>query len=266
MAKKILAFANRKGGSGKTTSAVNVAARLAELGSGRVLLVDIDPQGNAAEALGLAVNGRCISKMLVGQAELKDVILPAGATRPRLFVVPSSDKLRDATAQLVAMQVARQFGAKSSLSADNVFAEVFTPYAHLFDYIVVDCPPTIGLLDKALYNWATDVIVPVKMAYLDTAGARKNLDDILVARESGAKIRISYVLPTFYRPREMVAHETYNQLRTAYGRLVARPIPQTTLVEQSQSVGQRTLFEYAPDSSAAEAYDDLTRRIMQDGR
>lgn len=266
MAKKIIAFANRKGGSGKTTSAVNVAARLADLGDGRVLLVDIDPQGNAAEALGLAANGRCVSKMLVGQAELKDVILPAGASRPRLFVVPSSDLLRDATAQLVAMQVARQFGAKSGQSPDTVFADVFAPYGHLFDYIVVDCPPTIGLLDTALYNWATDVIVPVKMAYLDTSGARKNLDDILAAREGGAKIRISYVLPTFYRPREMVAKETYDQLREAYGRLVAKPIPQTTVVEQSQAVGQRTLFEYAPDSPAAEAYDDLVRRIMNNGQ
>lgn len=262
MAKKIIAFANRKGGSGKTTSAVNVAARLAELASGRVLLVDIDPQGNAAEALGVAANGRCLSRMLVGQADLKDVIIQAGEGRPRLFVVPASDKLRDATTQLVAMEVARRFGGNMGYSPDTVLAEVFAPYVHLFEYIVIDCPPTIGLLDNALYNWATDVIVPVKMAYLDTVGARQNLEDIVSARENGANIRISYVLPTFYRPREVVAKETYDQLRKAYGRLVARPIVQTTLVEQSQAMGQHTLFEYAPDSPAALAYDDLVKRIM----
>ena len=118
------------------------------------------------------------------------------------------------------------------------------------------------MLDNALYNWATDVIVPVKMAYLDTSGARKNLEDILAARGNGAKIRIAHVLPTFYRPREVVAKETFDQLREAYGRLVALPIPQTTLIEQSQAVGQRTIFEYAPDSPAAMAYDNLVRRIM----
>jgi chromosome partitioning protein len=262
MAKKILAFANRKGGSGKTTSAVNVAARLAEIGGGRVLLVDIDPQGNAAEALGVDPNGRCLSQMLLGQADLRDVILPAGPNRPNLFIVPASDRLRDATTQLVAMEVARRFGSNPNYSLDNVLSEVFAPYVDLFEYIVVDCPPTIGLLDTALYNWATDVIVPVKMAYLDTAGARKNLEDVLAARDNGAKIRISHVLPTFYRPREVVAKETFDQLRQVYGRLVALPVPQTAVIEQSQAVGQLTVFEYAPESAAAQSYDHLTRRIM----
>lgn len=267
---KIIAFANRKGGSGKTTSAVNVAARMAAYLANekkRVLLIDIDPQGNAATALGVDPDGRCISDLLTGEATLKDVILPAGDRRPNLFIVPSSDRLQEAAQEIRASDITRAIIGRQKASEvkdtlNTVLRESFAPYVDLFEYIVIDCPPTLGVLDDALFDFATDIVVPVRMAYLDTTGAKQHLENVVAARENGAQVRISYILPTFFRERELVARANYDQLREVYGRAVVRPIPQTTQIEQSQAIDQQTIFEYAPTSPAAKAYDYLTRKLM----
>lgn len=258
MAKKVIAFVNRKGGVGKTTSAVNVATGLADLvrpTGGRILLVDIDAQGSAAKSLGIDPAGRCISKLMLRQAALKDVVTAVPDGRyPNLYVIPASDSLRDATAQIMALQA---IGSKSVPKMDSVFEEILGPYAGAFEYIIVDCPPTIGLMDRAVYNFVTDVIVPARMAYLDSAGSLQQLGNITDARDDGARAKISYILPTFFRPRELVARETLAGLIKVWKKRVARPVPQSVLVEQSQAMGQQTIWEYAPDSEVAAAYRHL---------
>jgi chromosome partitioning protein len=260
--RKIIAFANRKGGVGKTTSAVNVAAGLADVvrpTGGRVLLVDIDAQGNAAKALGIEPGDRCVSKLLLQQAHMKELVMtPPDGRYPNLFVIPASDKLRDATAQLMALQAV---GSRSGYRLDSVFEQAIGPFAGAFEYIIFDCPPTIGLLDQALYNFVTDIVVPARMAYLDSAGSIQHLGNIADARDAGAKAKISYILPTFWRPRELVARQTLEGLVKVWKRRVAKPIPQSTIVEQSQAIGQQTIWEYAADSPVAEAYRDLVGRL-----
>lgn len=276
---RVLAFINRKGGSAKTTSAVNVAGRLAQLlepSGQRVLLVDLDPQGHAAAALGVDTLGRCISRLLIGEASFRDTIVPAdraasgGPSRPNLFVVPATDRLKEATQELgIKDFVYYSDGRRKDEdrpTLQNILSYRFRDILHHFAYIIVDCPPSLGPLDRATYDFVEEAIVPVKMAYLDTAGARQHLDDILTAQAEGVDIRIAYVLPTFFRGSEVLARQVLQRLEQLYGQAVADPIPQSVIVEKSQAAGQKTLFEYEPDSPPAQAYDLLIQRIMRHGR
>lgn len=261
MTKKIVAFANRKGGSGKTTSAVNVAAFVARAlpADKRVLLVDIDPQGNAAHALGVDAGGRCLSQLLADPPRgLRDVIIQAGDAYKNLYLIPSSDTLQRVSQGL---QVRAMQEADFSVWLDCL-NRALGEYLALFEYVFIDCPPTLGLLDDALYKFATDVIVPVKMAYLDTTGAAMHLQNMDAHKKKGSRAKLTAVLPTFFRAREVVQRETFKELTRVYGRLVSRPVPQMAAMEQSQAMGQRTIFDYAPTSEAAKSYQHLAERFV----
>ena len=274
---RVLAFINRKGGSAKTTSAVNVAARLAnklQSQNKRILLIDLDPQGHAATALGVNTEGRCISYFLTGDRTIRETLVSAdrassnGPSRPNLILVPSTDRLRDATRELeirdFAYRASNRREKRSTI--DTILSDRFAPIRNYFEYIIIDCPPSLGPLDIATYDFVDEALVPVKMAYLDTAGAKQHLDDILEAQELGADIKIGMVIPTFYRAQEILARQVLKRLTNLYGSLVSEPIPQSVIVEKSQAAGQKTLFEYAPESKPTKAYDAIVERIMHNGR
>lgn len=272
---RIIALFNRKGGTAKTTSAVNIAGRLAQhlLPEGkRVLLIDLDPQGSITTALGVDPEGRCISRLLTGDSSFRDTLLPAdraasgGPSRPNLFIIPASDRLQTAVEELLIRSFARRNRGENGYSVDKILRLRLQDVVHHFEYVIVDCPPSLGALDQAVYDFVDEAIVPVKMAYLDTTGAKYHMDDILEAQGQGADIRISLVVPTFFRPQEILARQVYLRLRRLYGNLLADPIPQSVAIEKSQAAGQRTIFEYAPDSKPALAYDRLVTRILNNGR
>jgi chromosome partitioning protein len=272
---QVFAVVNRKGGVGKTTTAVNLAHGLARLieGNGHVLIVDLDPQGNVAHSLGLNPAGRDIARVLTGELRAEDAIVHAnrsdegGPERPNLWVLPASDALADAKLQLVANAalgtVLDQFGgsAKRPVPTNQLLQTHLANALVTFDYIVLDCPPSLDMLGTAIYHFADEAIVPVKVDYLGVGGAARHTQNIIEAQARGIDIRVKFIVPTFVRSREILARQMMAALRETYGESrVVDPIPQAVVVEQAPASGGLTLFEYAPDSPAAQAYQQLAKR------
>lgn len=283
-----LAVINRKGGIGKTTLAVNTAAAIASIlnrkNGGDVLIIDIDPQGHVSKALGVdtRVNGKlaCIGDFLAGDVEFDDVVFSADRSaegdgdglgiisRPNLYVIPATSRLTD-TLRALDIRLYTTRGRKG-VSMDNILSSMLGPYMENFDYVFLDCPPSIGALQYAVYEFVDEVIVPTKTAYLDSAGTAQHLEDIEEVIRNGLNVRVSWVVPTQFKANELVSQQIYQGIKEAYGRAVVDPIPKETAVEQSQAAGQRTIFEYALGakikSRAAIAIGELVLKIMKDKR
>ncbi len=285
---------NRKGGCGKTTTAVTIAtelaARLAENSQDRVLLIDLDPQGDAARALGVDAQDRCVSHILDGTGTFRDNIVPASPNgnyeRGELYVLPSSDRLSDVKARLIgepatkyAAEIAAQAvlagfsgkGKQSSFTVDpgaarreaiDLFQERLADLKKLFRYIILDCPPTLDIFQQAVHEFADYAVVPVKMEYLSTSATGRHTDNILADQASGINIRIAAIVPTFVDPRLLIVRETYNELLQKYGRAVMKPVARTTRIEQATQDGL-TIIEADPKSRAAKAYHYLVDKLME---
>lgn len=269
---KIVAFANSKGGVGKSTSAVNVAYLLArwlvESGrkDGRVLLLDLDPQGHAARSLGLA-NERdvCISDFLLGRAKFKDSVLWADRSaeelpRPNLYVMPSTQRLRGAGLKLMGADIgARAAGEPGEL--DDILTKRLGAYAPHFAYVILDCPPNLDVFRNAVYNFADTVVAPVKMDDLSVDGLVQHTVDIDRARQTGARADLTHILPTMFRARQTIDQFALEAVRGKFGKKVADPIPELVAVKEAPAAGGRTLVEYAPDSPATTAYARFAVRV-----
>jgi chromosome partitioning protein len=275
---KIYAIVNRKGGVGKTTTAVTLAHGLAQKieGRGHVLIVDLDPQGNVAHSLGLNPNGKDIAHVLTGDAPADQMIMSAdrsdsgGPARPNLWILPASDALADAKLKLVAntalSSVMEQFGGRGAKAVAT--GDLLTTYlgkaAAAFDYIILDCPPSLDMIGTAVYHFADEAIVPVKVDFLGVGGTARHTQNIIDAQAKGIDIKVGWVVPTFVRPRELLARQMLEALIASYGKSrVAPPIPQSVAVEQAPAVNGQTLFEHAPDSTAAAAYWKLVERVYR---
>jgi len=266
---------NRKGGVAKTTTAVTLAyglsQRLLANGSGRVLLVDLDPQGDTARALGLQPEGRCLSYVLTGEGTLRDNIMPAdrsnsgGPSRPNLFVLPASDNLRNAKevllSQLTVNTVMAQIRGKGSnndiVPMVEILNERLGPAKQVFDYIILDCPPTLDMLQEAVHNFADAAIVPVKADFHSTSAVGRHTQNILDDQAGGINISIRAVVPTFVDKRLRLTRNMLAQLKRTYGNLVSEPVPNTVRVAEAPASGGLTIIEYAPDSPASAAYQSL---------
>lgn len=276
----VYAVVNRKGGVGKTTTSVTLAHGLAkklEASGKHVLLIDLDPQGNCATSLGINTNGADIANLLTGQATLKECIVSAdkasegGPSRPNLYLLPASDALTGARANLIAQEaasiVASRFGSKGNnvTPIENILEDKLGNARQVFAYIILDCPPSLDILNSAVYHFADEAIVPVKVDFLGATGTAQHTDDIIKAQASGIKIKIGAVVPTFVWPRRKLARQMLASLRKAYGDRVSEPIPHSVKVEESPaSGGGMTVFEYAPDSEPAKAYQVLVDRMYHD--
>lgn len=276
---------NRKGGVGKTASGVNLAhglaLRLLSNGGGNVLLVDLDPQGDASRALGLDPGGRCVSYVLTGEASLADSIMNATrydaegnvlANRPNLFVLPASDLLRDAKEQLLSSMVTQTMMAsmRGRKRADDGPVEIIEILNYrlgkakeVFDYIILDCPPTLDMLQEAVHNFADAAIVPVKVDFHGTSATGRHTQNILDDQAAGIDISIMAVVPTFVNARHNLTVEMLQALVKVYGRLVTKAVPNTVRMAEAPQFGS-TIYEYQPDAiaqRAKEAYDDLVNRV-----
>ncbi len=273
---RIYAVVNRKGGVGKTTTAVTLAHGLAQQieGRGHVLLVDLDPQGNVATSLGLTTNGEDIANVLMGTVTLEEAILHAdrsqsnGPARPNLWVLPASDALADAKLSLVAnaalSSVLDQFGGRAAeaVPTNQLLQTYLSKAVGTFDYIILDCPPSLDMLGTAVYHFADEAIVPVKVDYLGVGGTARHTQDIINAQAKGIDIRVGVIVPTFVRAREVLARQMLRALIDSYGKSrVAVPIPQSVVVEQAPAAGGLTVFEYAAGSIPAQAYWRLVEKV-----
>ena len=280
---KVYAVVNRKGGVGKTTTAVSLAdglarALLGEEGEvkGHVLLIDLDPQGNCAMLLGVNVKeGATISELLLGEASADQCIVSAdrsddGLPRPNLFLLPSTNLLAQTKIALVANDAVSEVvsrmtrGSNRAIPVDRLLITRLQNTVDVFDYIIIDCPPSLDVLNNAVYHFADAAIVPVKVDYLGAAGAVQHTQDILEAQAEGINIRVGMIVPTFVKPRQRLAKEILDSLTVKYGQSkVSSPIPASVKLEEAPAVmGGMTIFEYAPDSAPAEAYQELVRRVL----
>lgn len=273
---RIFAVMNRKGGVGKTTTAVSLAHGLARKieGKGHVLIIDLDPQGNVATSLGLAANGKDVARVLTGEVAAEQAILHAdrsnsgGPARPNLWVLPASDALADAKLTLVTnaalSSVLEQFGGQGrrAVPTNELLRTHLAKAVATFDYIIVDCPPSLDMLGNAVYYFADEAIVPVKVDYMGVGGTARHTQNIIDAQAKGIDIKVGAIVPTFVRPREVLARQMLQALVSSYGKSrVTTPIPQSVVLEQAPAAGGQTIFEYAPDSPPAEAYWQLVEKV-----
>ena len=273
----IVAIANNKGGVAKTTTSGNLASKMAE--NRNVLLVDLDPQGNLAEFLGLRPqvyhpernpDGPCLSKLLTGRASLRDSILSAdrpddGLPRPNLYLLPASRQLEFTAEELLVQDFVNRRSQRNHVSIEDLLSYHLGPAQKVFDTIIIDCPPKLDTLKLAVYRFAHKVVVPVKTDYISVAGAVQHTKELATLRSSGdVTAELAFIVPTMFDRRQILSTQMLDSLTATYGRgRVTAPIPNAVKVKESPAAGGRSLFEYAPNSPAADAYFDLVQKVQK---
>ena len=262
--KRIYAVANRKGGVGKTTTAVNLAHGLARklAGRGHVLLIDLDPQGNAATSLGLEEFDESIAELLLDETVMESCCYELGAADPGregLWLIPADDRLQEAKESLKVEVGIRAALGRNPESMKTLLHRRLAA-ADVFDFIILDCPPSLDILRESVYGYAEAVIVPVKLDYLGLTGTATQTEDVSRQRKKGETVVVEHVVPTFYRQREILGGDALRSVYDTYPRLVSEPIPQTVVMERASANG-RTIFEWEPESAAAGAYQSLVDKI-----
>jgi chromosome partitioning protein len=247
--------ANQKGGVGKTTSTVNLAAALAAYGM-RVLVVDLDPQGNASTALGVAHTSGTPSvyECLIGEIGLTDAVVPSTQS-PDLLCVPATIDLAGAEIELVSM-VARESRLKQALRSE-VLDELD------LDYVLIDCPPSLGLLTVNALVAAAEVLIPIQCEYYALEGLGQLINNIeLVRAHLNRDLHISTILLTMYDGRTKLADQVTSEVRQHFGERVLRTvIPRSVKVSEAPGFGQ-TVLAYDPGSRGAMSYLDAAREMV----
>ncbi len=250
---KIYAFANQKGGVGKTTSVVNVAAYLAEAGQ-RVLVIDLDPQSNATSALGFDKDAIETSTyhLLLEQVEAHEIILRNDEAKVDLL--PSSPELAGAEVELV-NQLAREYRLQRNLD----------PLEESYDYILIDCPPSLGILTlNALTATQGGVIIPVQCEYLALEGLSQLVQTVdLVKQHLNRRLKIRGIILTMYDGRTKLSRQVVSEIRGHFDSAVFRAIiPRNIRLSEAPSYGQ-PINLYAPDSTGAFGYKVLAAELLQ---
>lgn len=283
MQTRVIVVANMKGGVGKTTTAGVLAHGLARKQmaggeSGRVVAVDLDPQGNLADYFGVRERvydaetnkaGACVSFLLTGERPLKQTVIPLdraadGLPRPNLYLVPASRRLERVAEELLVLDFQRQRrpGDDERPPLDDVLSHYLAPLLGRVAYIVIDTPPKLDTLKSAVYRVADEVVVPTKPDHLSVVGCVQHTNDLVAYNSAGAKARLAWVVPTMAIGRQVMDRAMMDNLHAAYGPRVADAIPQSVVVKESSGVGGRTLLEYAePTHPARVAYEALVDRV-----
>ncbi len=247
---RIMAVANQKGGVGKTTTAVNLGAGLAEIGF-RVLVVDLDPQGNATTGLG--IDGRSFElsmyDVLMRDSKLEDAIEPT--SMKNLFVAPATIDLAGAEIELVPT-FSRELKLRRAL--ESVIGD--------FDYILIDCPPSLGLITVNGLAAADEVLVPIQCEYYALEGLGQLLRNVhLVQANLNEKLEVSTIVLTMYDARTKLAEQVADEVRTHFGNKVCRNvIPRTVRISEAPSFGQ-PITTFDPTSRGAIAYRELAKEV-----
>lgn len=252
---KIIAVANQKGGVGKTTTTINLAAALVEQGK-RVLLVDLDPQGNASTGLGIELDNREYTtyELLLEDLDLQDVIQATGYEG--LCIVPATVDLSSADIELMSNE------KRSFLLHDALRQTQMDEFD--FDYILIDCPPSLNLLTVNAMIAAHSVLVPLQSEFFALEGLSQLMTTIREVRQAGNKeLRIEGVVLTMYDKRNNLSQQVENDARSNLGDLVFKTmIPRNVRVSEAPSYAMPVL-DYDSQSKGAVAYRALAREMIQ---
>ncbi|HVT76702.1 MAG TPA: AAA family ATPase [Acidimicrobiales bacterium] len=247
---RVIAVANQKGGVGKTTTTVNLGAGLAELGY-RVLIIDLDPQGNATTGLGINQRNleHSVYDVLLHDVSLDDCVEPTAVRN--LFVAPATIDLAGADIELVPA-FSRELRLRRAIEALD----------DSFDYTIIDCPPSLGLITVNGLAAAGEVLVPIQCEYYALEGLGQLLKNVnLVTGNLNPTLEVSAIVLTMYDSRTKLAEQVAEEVRTHFGEKVCRMvIPRTVRLSEAPSFGQ-PILTFDPTSRGAVAYRELAKEV-----
>lgn len=250
----MISITNQKGGVGKTTTAVNLGASLATLDK-KVLIIDIDPQGNATSGLGVAKSdiNHCIYDVIVDDYEIEKTIVPTAL--PNLNVVPATIQLSGAEIELVST-ISRELRLKKAV--DSIKKN--------YDYIIIDCPPSVGLLTLNSLTASDAIIIPVQCEYYALEGLSQLLNTVrLVQKHLNSGLIIEGVLLTMYDARTNLANQVIHEVKKYFQDKVYKTIiPRNVRLSEAPSHGKPVIL-YDPKSKGSEVYLDFAKEVVQNG-
>jgi chromosome partitioning protein len=258
---RIFTVANQKGGVGKTTSAVNIAAALA-MGGLRTLLIDLDPQGNASTAFGIPRDDlQGMYEVINHDLPLKDVLIQVNGY-PDLYCAPATQSLANSEVELVSL-VAREMRLKKAVTN---FLNEAVENGQPFDYVIIDCPPSLGLLTLNALVAAKEILIPIQCEYYSLEGLALLLHTVsLVQEHLNPEIKLTTIVLTMFDGRTRLANDVAASVRQHYPtELIDIPIPRAVRISEAPSYGQ-TVMTYDPISTGASAYMAVAREIANRG-
>jgi chromosome partitioning protein len=248
---KILALAQQKGGVGKTTTVINLGAALADLGH-KVLLVDFDPQGALSAGVGIdshALKQTVYDVMVDSELQLSSIILP---TQVGCDLLPGNIDLSAAEVQLA-----------NEPGRDQILKEKLAPVLAQYQYILIDCPPSLGLLTLNALAAATDVIIPVQTQYFALRGMALLMKTInKVQNRINQKLKVFGILPTIYDSRTTHAKEILEDLATNYPSLLLKTIIPQTIKLPDSAIAGKSILKFSANSNASQAYKNLAQEVI----
>ena len=251
---KVMAIINQKGGVGKSTTAINLSAALGELGK-QVLLVDLDPQGNSSSGLGIEKSQvhNCVYDVLLNDVAIEDVIIPD--VGEGLDLVPATINLAGAEVELV-----------SEMARENRLKDAVESLRGKYDYVFIDCPPSLGLLTVNALVAADKLLIPIQCEFYALEGVTKLLDSMKrVKTRLNPTLDIFGVLLTMYDGRTTLSRQVVEEVRSYFGKTVFTTlIPRTVKLSEAPSFGQ-PITQYDPSGKGAQSYVNLAKEVVQRG-
>ncbi|WAC70661.1 ParA family protein [Microbacterium sp. SL75] len=253
---RVFTVSNQKGGVGKTTTAVNIAAALVSVGA-RVLVVDLDPQGNASTALGVAhsADTPSVYDVLIDEFPLADIIQTSPES-PNLLCAPSTIHLAGAEIELVS-QVAREHRLRGALR------DYLDRDENRLDFVIIDCPPSLGLLTINAFTAADEVLIPIQCEYYALEGLSQLLGSVqMIQKHLNPGLHVSTILLTMYDGRTRLAQQVAEEVRSHFtDEVLNTVIPRSVRVSEAPSFGQ-TVIAYDGQSAGAIAYREAAVEIV----
>ena len=250
---KIIALVNQKGGVGKTTTSINLAASLGMLGK-RVLLIDLDPQGNSTTGLGIEKGDikKSVYDLLLDKAELKEVIVKTKFRN--LYIIPATISLAGAEVELVSM-----------MSREQRLKEKLDVIKDLFDYIFIDCPPSLGLVTLNAFTASNSVLIPVQCEYFALEGLGQLLNTInLVKKHLNKEIEVEGALLTMYDIRTNLSNQVVKEVKKYFDNKVYKTvIPRNVRLSEAPSYGM-PITVYDPKSKGAKSYIKFAKEFLKE--
>jgi len=250
---KIIAVANQKGGVGKTTTSVNLSACLADLDK-KVLLIDVDPQGNATSGYGIDKSQleQSIYDVLVGGTDIREAIKHTDI--PHLDILPATIELAGAEVELVA-----------AISRENKLKRAIDKVKDQYDYVIIDCPPSLGLLTLNSLTAADSVLMPIQCEFYALEGVSQLMNTVaLVQQNLNPELSLEGVLLTMYDARTKLSVQVAEEVQKHFAGQVYRTIiPRNVRLSEAPSYGQPIII-YDPKSKGAEVYRDLAKEVNED--